>query len=387
MSMLNKTILSYLKLHLFVLAIYLFAGCTNQILIRDANLNGLTDKRANDNIKYSFYSNQNIKNELSYNWDASTYGSLSNTTFTTFDKYLIATDLGGRVTCFNIENGKKIGDLKYKGEISHKAIVDKFKIFFIVNNYNEISSTLVVYDYKTGKEVITTELFDNFSTEILFVNDYIYAVSDLGVVYKFNKNAWILWEKEFDVEVSSNPTTDGKNLFFASSDGNIFSIDLKDGKLNYKKNISSGFQSGISISSNNLYIGDNDGTMFSIDKNNGSIQWSFESNTKIVHSPALDGNSIFFGNLDGDIFSLNKFSSKLNWISNSKGLVNTAPLVLNNCIIQPNLNKHVDVLNKETGELIQNIKFDGRCRTTPIFYKGDIFLGVDKGEVFSYKLN
>ncbi|MCP5061467.1 MAG: PQQ-binding-like beta-propeller repeat protein, partial [Ignavibacteriae bacterium] len=252
---------------------------------------------------------------------------------------------------------------------------------------NDISSTLVVYDYKTGKEVITTELYGNFSTELLFVDNNIFAVSNSGTVYKFNQNAWILWGKDFNIEVSSNPIADKNNLYFASSDGKLFSIDLKEGNLNFSKQVSKGFQSGISISSKNLYIGDDEGTMFSLDKRDGKIQWSFSSDTKIVHSPAIDGSSIFFGNLDGDIFSLNKYSGKLNWISNSKGLVNTAPLVLNNCLIQPNLNKHVDVLNKDTGELIQNIKFDGRCRTTPIFYNGDVFLGVDKGEVFSYKLN
>ncbi|MCP5061645.1 MAG: hypothetical protein GY936_04170, partial [Ignavibacteriae bacterium] len=178
----NRLPMTFTKLIFFAVIIFLYSGCTNQILIRDANLNGLTDKRVEGNIEYNFYSDQNINKELTYNWNASTYGSFSNTKFKTFDKYLITTDLGGRVSCFNIENGKKIGDVKYKGEISQAAIIDKFKMFFIVNNYNDISSTLVVYDYKTGKEVITTELYGNFSTELLFVDNNIFAVSNSGTV-------------------------------------------------------------------------------------------------------------------------------------------------------------------------------------------------------------
>ncbi|MEE9430523.1 MAG: PQQ-binding-like beta-propeller repeat protein [Melioribacteraceae bacterium] len=377
-----------MRLSFVLLLITILSSCTPRIIIRDTNLNDVSNNATqNANESVGIVSADSIENGLSFNWDSETYGSFSNSSFTTFDHYLLTSDLGGRVTCFDIENGKKVGQIKYSGEIFQMAIVNKFKIIFIVNNYKENYSTLVVYDYKKGKEVATTELSGKFTNELFQIGDNIFTISNLGKVYKFNLNGWVLWEKDFNVEVLSTNANDNDNVYFASLKGFLLSVDIANGKLNYKKKISNGFQSGITIDGENLFVGDVNGIMYSVNKANGNINWQFKSNTKIVQAPASDFASIYFGNLSGNLFSLNKKSGKLIWTHNAKGLINTIPLVTNDYIIQPNLKKYIDVLNKKTGEQIQTLEFDGRCRTSPNYYRGMVFFGVDKGEVYSYKIN
>ncbi len=133
-----------------------------------------------------------------------------------------------------------------------------------------------------------------------------------------------------------------------------------------------------------LFIGDNSGIFYSISKLYGSINWSYVSKSKIVQTPGLDLSNVYFGNLAGDFISLNKKNGKVNWVYESNGLINTAPLIFENIVIQPNLYMNIDIIDKNSGELLNQLNFESRCRTTPIYYNDRIFFGVDKGEVYCY---
>ena len=68
----------------------------------------------------------------------------------------------------------------------------------------------------------------------------------------------------------------------------------------------------------------------------------------------------------------------------TEGLINTSPLVFRNIILQSNQFKKLDLVDKETGEIINTINYNSRCRTTPIYFKERVIVGIDKSEVLCY---
>lgn len=332
----------------------------------------------------NFFVNETKSSNLKYEWDVRTNGSFRNSAFVAFDSLLIIADLSGRITVYNTVNGKKTAELKYSGGIEQAPVIIKSYMLFIVNEQKEKFSTLVVYDLVNGKEVRTISLKGKFGNELTLVGDFVYAVSNYGLAYKIANWGNIEWEKEFDTNVYSNPISDGDHLFIPNSIGEIFKVELENGDHISTFKIGEGFKSGLNMDENNLFIGDDAGIFYSISKSNGNINWSYHSKTKIVQTPGLDLINVYFGNLSGDFISLNKNNGKVNWIYQSNGLINTAPLIFENIIIQPNLYMNVDIIDKNSGELLNQLIFDSRCRTTPIYYDGRIFFGVDKGEVYCY---
>ena len=332
----------------------------------------------------NFFIEEQKTAELKYEWDIRTHGSFSNSAFVAIDSFIIVPDLSGRITVYSSSNGKKKAELKYSGGIKQSPIILKSYMIFIVNEQKERFSTLVVYDLINGKEVRDLKLLGNFAHELVVLDNFIFAISDNGMVYKIANWGNIEWEKDLKTNIYSNPILDEKTLFLANSVGEILSISLDDGELISRTKISKGFESGLNADLFNLYIGDNEGKLYSINKNTFEINWVYESKSKIVQTPGMDLENIYFGNLSGDIISLNKSNGKQNWIYKTEGLINISPLIFSNIIIQPNLFKTIDILEKNSGQLLNQLEFDRRCRTTPLYFNDKLFFGVDKGEVYCY---
>jgi len=373
-----------LKVLITILLSILFLGCSKAILFKHASKDVDAISVFGKHNQRSFYIDKNVQTNLSLEWNSSTYGSYGNTTFSAYDSLLLVPDLGGRITALHIDTGKKIGELKYQGEIEQALVINHAKLIFIVNEFKENYSTLVVYNLREGKELEKIQLKGKFNNELISIDDYIITVSDNGIVYKITNFGKILWQLDLSDYINSNPAADEKYIYIASVNGILFSVYLDSGEINYQSKISDGFQSGITLENKSLFLGDKNGILFSISKIDHKILWKYDSNFKIISTPALDKKRVYFGNLNGDFYSIDKQSGKLIWKNSLDGLVNTSPLITQNLIIQPNLQKHVDILDIEKGEILQQIQFDGRCRTTPTYFNGKVYFGVDKGEVFCY---
>lgn len=376
--------MGFLRYRLFPILLIFLYGCTNILVIKNYRANRDSHRMFGSSPDRNFYYNETKSSKLKLNWNSSTHGSYNNTSFVAYDSLLIVSDLGGRISAFNFLTGKKIGEIKYDGEIEQTAVIKKSFLVFIVNNLKEKYSTLVIYDFKTGKEIRTKEIFGKFNNELILIDDFVIAVSDFGKIYKISNLIMVEWEIDLDREIHSNPAADKDHIFISSVNGELIKLNLNNGEIIYENKITGSFQSGITLDENNVYLGDVNGVLYSLKKSTGTINWEFDTETKIVQNPGLDENNIYVGNLSGDLFSINKADGKSNWIVETNGLINAAPLIFDNIIIQPNLFRRLDIFDKSNGEVLNQIEFDKRCRTTPMYYKDRIFIGVDKGEIFCY---
>jgi outer membrane protein assembly factor BamB len=375
--------MGFLKNFLPILLLVI-SGCTKDIVIKDTSVDAESLPMYGKNPLRNFHYNIEKKYDLDLEWDSSTHGNFGNTSFVVYDTTLITTSLSGRVTAFNLFTGKKVGELKYDGEIEQAALINNISLIFIVNELKERFSTLVIYDFKNSREINSVKLNGKLNNELLLVNNKIYVVSDFGDLYKLSPSGMIIWKKVLNHQVHANPAADNNYIYMASLDGNLLKVDLDDGKIIYDKKISKGFQSGISIDGDDLFIGDIEGNIFSINKLSGDKNWLFKTSSKIVSTPTLDQNNIYVGNLNGDLYSISRKTSELNWVYKSSGLINSPCLVFKNLIIQPNLFMKMEILNKNNGALLNQINYDSRVRTAPIYYKDKLFIGVDKGEIYCY---
>lgn len=375
------------KLHITYFILILLFGCTRAIHFYDYNENAEKISLYGNNSQRNFYVNQNVTINKEPLWDTSIYASFSKSSFVAYDSILFVSDLGGRITAINIKNGKKNGEIKYKGSIEQAPILDDKNLIFILNETQEKSSELIVYDFVDGSERENTKLDGKVTNEFILQNGNIYVLADFGMLYKFNINGVLLWHRDLHTNFFSDPAADEKNLYGLSLDGNLFSVNLETGDIIYKKKIAAGFQSGISLKNQNLFFGDEDGNMFSVNKNNGKINWKYNTKFKIKAIPSFDKSSVYIGNLNGDLYSFNIHEGNLNWILKTEGLINTTPIIFKNMLVQPNLKKQVDLVDKLNGKIIESISFVGRCRTTPFYFTGKLFFGIDKDDVYCFKVN
>ncbi|MBK7106419.1 MAG: PQQ-binding-like beta-propeller repeat protein [Ignavibacteriae bacterium] len=376
-----------MRKYLSIIFIIIFLiGCARAIQFNKYNENSEIISQYGSSPNRNFYINKKIEILKNPIWEKSTYGSYSNYPFSAYDTVLFVSDLGGRITALNLVSGKKLGEIKYKGGIEQTPIIDKSIMIFVVNEEKENYSSLVVYDLLKAKEFYKVKLEGKVTNELIFQNEKIFILTNFGKLYKFSRMGIKEWDINLKEKFYSDPAADEENLYACSIFGNLFSIQLNDGKVNYKIKICEEVQSGITMNESSIFFGDENGNVFSIDKKSAKIIWEFKTNFKIKTAPTIDNNSVYIGNLNGDLFSLNLINGNQNWKLETNGLINSTSLVFENILIQPNMNMDVDFIDKTTGEIIDKIQFEGRCRTSPFFVKDKIIFGIDKDDVFCFSV-
>jgi outer membrane protein assembly factor BamB len=364
----------------------LIISCSKNLIFKDTLINQNEYDQFGNIPQRNFYYPISISDSLQEIWQSSGYGSNTNTSITIYADILFSPELAGNVVGFNLDNGKELGARKSSGQISHSAVVDRMRIIYCVNQIKENYGILYFYDFIKGEIINSIRINGGISNELIKLKDGIIAVTDFGEVIKYNFLGSELWNTKTKAITLSDPASDEKDTFIANSNGEIISIDNETGKINYRKEFNSVFESGIIIKDKKLFLGNNEGILFCLNSENGDIIWSFDSNNKIVMTPILDDRNIYFGNLNGDFYSINYSSGKINWQFNSGGLFNASGLVFNNLIIQPDLNKKLLIINKQDGKIIRSKNYNEKVKMSPVFYDNKIYVGVDRGEIVAYKL-
>ncbi len=377
--------MGFLKKLLFILLIFI-AGCTRSIVIENLLVNRENYAQYGAEPERNFYYPVAIDDSLEQVWVSETSGSFNSTSPVIYDKYLFMADLSGKVYCFDIETGKTIGAEKSKGAVNNAPVVYRTRLFFIVNDYKEPTSTLFYYDFLTGEYLSENKIPGRISNEMLKTYDGVYVLSDRGTLYKFNYIGQKEWEIETKTLTISSPIIKDQIIFWANSNGEIVSVNLNEQKILYRKKITENIEASIGIKNNYGFVGDTKGKFYKFNLENGKPVWEINTGSKIINIPVFSQTSIFIGNLAGDVFCLDISNGKKIWNTNTGGVINAAPLLFENYLVQPDLNRKLHLIDAAAGNIKRSIEFESRVRTSPVFYRGMLFFGVDKDKVYAYRV-
>ncbi len=371
---------------IIILLVVVFLKCRSPIFIRDFIPNGPGFTVYCGNYERNFFVNQNIDTTWTKFWDVETHGSQQNSSIIIYDKYLFVSDLSGRVFAYNNETGKEIGVEKYSGAIPVNPIINNMNLIFILNDSDEKYSTLIFYDVSVRRVLNKLEIKGSVHNEMIKIQDGIIILTDQGDINKISFGGYNEWSIKTDVLTMCTPSLENDHLIFGNQKGEIISIDVVNKKINYRKKISSGFESGVSIKNDKGFIGDNDGVIYCFDTQNGKVIWEKKTGHKIKTIPVLNERDVFVENLFGDIFSFGQTDGKLNWKTEANGVINVTPLLTKNYLLQPNQDKRLDIVDVSNGRIVKTVWYDRMVKTTPVFYKNILYIGVDRGIVNAYKV-
>jgi len=105
-------------------------------------------------------------------------------------------------------------------------------------------------------------------------------------------------ELERVIDIDSQPLIYGDKIYAISSRGHLVAIDLRSGRILWKRQYSSYRQ--LSVSGNTLFLTDTKGHIYAIDRNNGLERWSQLAFTnRGVTGPAALKNHVVVGDFEG----------------------------------------------------------------------------------------
>jgi outer membrane protein assembly factor BamB len=233
-----------------------------------------------------------------------------------------------------VENQKNIKKLftnekKIITEFNPELKLDLSKISFnefIIDNQNNFGAQ----NYEGLKQKISSYKFskiedvNQLNYKPIFLDDGLIFFDKKGNITRYDLNNKIVWKvnhyskSERKLSPKLYFVKDNQNLIVADSIARYYSINIRDGELNWSKNGNYSFNSEIKKDGNKFFVIDYKNTLRSFSLNNGDELWNFKSDDTFVMSDSKNSLIIFddlviFNNTIGDIIAVDRETGSINW--------------------------------------------------------------------------
>jgi len=185
-----------------------------------------------------------------------------------------------------------------------------------------------------------------------------------GMKWKFHTGGMV---------ISSAAVSQG-NLYFGSSDGNLYALVAESGAQQWKFDTKSRVPSSPAVVDGIVYFGAYDGNFYAVDASSGALKWKFKTEGerrfagKHLHgvqpisetmpdpfdcylsSPVVWKGAVYFGSGDGNIYSLNAASGTLNWKFKTGDVVHASPAIADGTLFVGSWDSYFYALDAATGK-------------------------------------
>ncbi len=369
-----------------------------------------------NNFHTGIFTGKGVKHPFGFNWLFKTGGPIRSTP-AYFDSTVFFGSSDGNFYAVDFSTGKEKWEFETKGSVQSSASISGNKIFFSSRDGNlyglNINSGKEVWKSSLGKDIPYSWGFDYYISSPAIENNNVYIGSGDGYFYSINAdNGKVQWKFNCNSRVRSTAAISSDCVLFGDLDGNFYSLTKDEGKLKWKfevegkkyKNEDFGFDRrsilcSAALTGDKVIFGSRDGNLYALNLADGKELWKYShgtswiitspaiyngvvyagssdarflqavdletgkelwrTNTKqaVWSSPAVAGNEIYFGDMSGTLYSLNLKSGKQNWAFNlMKGFILVSPVIVNNNVLiggddgnlycvadNPNLNSEVEV--------------------------------------------
>ena len=261
-----------------------------------------------------------INNDRSF-WDSRVSALLSGGPTAGLNKIFIGSE-NGKIYALDAQTGELSWEVNIKGEVINAPAIEAGVV--VVNSASGIMKAL---NADNGEELWKVEqdvpalTLRGISTPVIASGGVLIGTGKGGVnVYLLDsgQQGWSTdigeptgsTELERVVDVDSAPVVFGDKVYAVSSRGNLAAIDLKSGRVLWKRQYSSYRQ--ISIYRNTIFLTNLRGHVYAIDRVNGIERWSnLTLANRGVSGPAVIDDYVVVGDFEGYLHWLNQETGEI----------------------------------------------------------------------------
>jgi len=188
----------------------------------------------------------------------------------------------------------------------------------------------------------------------------------------------------------AQPVTDGKRLYVASLDHRIFAIDLETYKVVWQKQLDAAIPSAPAIGADGmLYVGSLTKQLERFDPVTGEHTSVYETHDWVWSTPLVDGDNLYFGDVAGNFYSYNTKEGKLDWEMKLDGAITAVPLILGDRLLVATESGDIYAVLKDGSDYTKWYHPDnkGKAYTTPILAGDYVLAAYTESDYYLVALN
>jgi outer membrane protein assembly factor BamB len=230
-----------------------------------------------------------------------------------------------------------------------------------------------------------------YSNPVVVDNTLIFGNQSIGLVAIYpalNQQRWV-----FPVPhgVMSELLVDKGSVYFGGGDGFLYSVNIDNGRLNWRYELRNPIISRPTVSGGRIFITTSDDTVFAFDAGTGKWLWHYRRRTAPLATilgasqPLADGNEVLAGLSDGFLVALNIQDGQLKWEKKLHEAgkftdVDAHPVLENGVIYIPSYDGSLYALKRANGDILW--KFEAGGSKDVLIQDDYIYLPSSDGSVF-----
>jgi len=223
------------------------------------------------------------------------------------------------------------------------------------------------------------------------VGDSLYFGASDGFFYSVDlRNGHIQWTFPTNAEGLSAPTVVNGTVYFLAGNNVAHALDAQTGKLKWvytrrdTTNLSIRGGSRPAVAGDFVYIGFSDGFLVALDKNNGSVKWEAPINRNkrfrdVDAEPIIDKERIFITSYDGALYAINRADGRIQWSVDDGGY--SAVTLSGNRLYYSTSSGKTVAIDKESGKILWSSENPSGIATRPVLFRDSLIVGQMQGAI------
>jgi outer membrane protein assembly factor BamB len=193
-----------------------------------------------------------------------------------------------------------------------------------------------------------------------------------------------------EVRLWSQPVTDGERVYVTSLDKSVIAIDIETYAVLWHKDIGGAVPGGVAIGGDGmLYAGSLAKQLERFDPLTGDHTPVLDTNGWIWGTPIADGDNLYFGDVDGYFYSFNTKEGRLNWEPvKPDAAITSTPLVLGDLVLVATESGGVFAIGADGSfDTWYRPDVEGKAYTTPVFAGGLVLVAYLESDYYLVALD
>lgn len=155
----------------------------------------------------------------------------------------------------------------------------------------------------------------------IVVDDRLYFIDNAGVYVCLDAtNGKVIWKKRLSTLNASSPAYDKGVLYSVSLEpGQALAVRARDGKVLWRKDLGTRAESSPLVVRGRMYFGDESGVLHALDTKDGSTIWDAQLGGSVKAAPALDEGTLFVGDYGGNMNAVRASDGNVQWQTQDQG--------------------------------------------------------------------
>jgi outer membrane protein assembly factor BamB len=209
-----------------------------------------------------------------------------------------------------------------------------------------------------------------------------------------------LWTFKTNGAIWSSPAVAANTVYFGSSDGAVYALQARSGKLVWRFTTGAPVMGHPTIDAQYLYVVSDDGKLYKLLQSNGKEIWHFDTHGGSVlrHLPTPNTDNyddqtsaatvvdgvVYVGSANNCLYAVDAKTGAEKWHFETKGSIRSIPAVANGLIFFGSRDHHVYAVESKTGSLRWKYDTLREVVSSPLVVDGMVYVGSRCSNLFAF---